>query len=474
MRKNLPYIAIHLSMVLSLALGLLSIGAHAADSKSKKRTTNRSDTQEKKSELRSLGQPEIQLDKNWQFVFPLKVSTGAGYQKGEGVITDSGAVLSVAAEVSPGILLKNRKLLLAVGAVYSQRNTFGFTMFQRDVEGGPAFRVRPNSKLDFGGETLVGYVDKPRWPDPYQPELVNDESTGKLLRTDRNSYFFTELEGYFKIKFHPKFSGEIYGGYNYRNNVEDPNYSEADAPTHLVPGDKDRFRGGLNFTGSTPERFWRFSLDVRLDWTRYAKTYSRDAKTGLTHAGSPDEANPLQQFRELRFRQRNSLKLVKDVLKLVLIGEYTHNKDLFEHYYTWNKVDGSIRLKWTPTSRWLFEAGYGIGYQRYSKNGYQKTESPSPLSADVDPKDVDPEKGDSHPALDNGDSIRTELRHDVDARIEMALWVTQLKLYIEGDVSKNRTNFPDYEVNVFPSSRQYTIDWDYLNFEVLGGILFEM
>ncbi len=32
------------------------------------------------------------------------------------------------------------------------------------------------------------------------------------------------------------------------------------------------------------------------------------------------------------------------------------------------------------------------------------------------------------------------------------------------------TNFPDYVPNVFPATRQYSIDWDYKNLSAVAGV----
>jgi hypothetical protein len=255
----------------------------------------------------------------------------------------------------------------------------------------------------------------------------------------------------FEIRFKKNFNGNVYAEYYYQNNIEDPNYNEVEEPMHLTPGDRYRIRGGVGVDGYVGKRIWRYSVDVRTDWTQYLKTFARDAKTGVTHS-SPggDPSNPLQEFIQVRVRERNSFKIYKQVVKAVAAFNYTRNIDIYQGYYTWNQWGGEAELNVSPIERLTIDAGYAIEYTKYTTDGYQET--------------------DGHPSLDNGDKIRTSLSHDVHGGVEVAVFFKELKLFAEGKWIRNDTNFPDYEPGVYPSGSQYLINWDYVNFQIMGGM----
>ncbi len=409
---------------------------------------------------KSISPIAVSMNDNWQFVMPLESDTGIGYLSGYGTTEVSGVFVEANLSLSPGFQFRKRLLQLALTLAYDSREALGFDLDERHPHGGMSLRFRPNKSIDMGIETDGGMRFRPGWIDLYQPIAgENNEFTGRYKRTDRNSYGHVGGELYFRYRFSKSYSGEMYGGHEYLNYFDDPGYSETDAPTHLVPGDRHRTRGGLQFTGVTPERFWRYSLDLRVENTQYLKSFARDAKTGYTHAapgGLP--ANPKFHTVAFRARQRNSLKLIEDILQLVAVAQFTRTVDVFDNYYTSNNFAGNIDVKWTPTPRLELSVGYGITYERYTEDGYQAGEIPS----------------DNHPPLDNGDAIRDELSHDADLRMEISVFRPNLKLFADGEVKKNMTNLPDYEPGIFPASSIYKINWDYLNWQLLCGLAFEM
>ena len=441
---------------------LFTISAVASDNKVRPATTRPSS-----KGLQTLPPLAHKINGKWRFEVPMAQTAGVGYMEGDGIIESSGFFALLSLELAPGIQLKKRLLRIGMNVSYDSRETIGFSLAERHVHGGPDFRLRLGTKWDVGLTSDGGYCFRPNWPDSYQPVVtVNDltgeqQRSGKLHGSDRNSYFHIGTDTYIKYRFTRRLSVEVYGGYDFKGYRHDPGYDENEAPTHLVPGDRHRVSGGIQLVGSTPERFWRFTLDTRIEDRRYTRTYARDAKTGYTHASSVTTSpNPLQHFVLLRLRQRNSFKLIDDVLKAVLIGEYTRKNDVYQGYYTTNSFALDIILSWTPTSRLELSVGYDLIYEKYTKDGYQ---------ASIDwPTDR------HHPPLDNGNTIRDEFTYGATGRAEFATGVTNLHLFLQGDFKKNRTNFPDYEPGVFPRDQQYRINWDYLNWQLLFGVAFKM
>ena len=392
------------------------------------------------------------INKRWRFLMPTEVEAGAGYLFGDGIQTEKGPVIVANLGIEPHFTFRKRKLKLGLTADYRSRESIGFSLAERHLYGGPFVDVRFKKKYTLSIFAEAGEKVRPNHPDPYQPELDADgERTGRLLPTDRFSYFHASGGATLSVKFQKRLSGKVYGEYAYHNNAEDPSYDAVDSPTHLVPGDRDRARAGMGLTGYVGERIWRYLLDVRLDWTRYSDTVARDAKTGMTHAAPGGEpSNPMQRFLRIRIRERNSFRLYKRVLKGIVAADYTRNIDTFEGYYTWNQVSADIGLDFVPLRMLHLEAAYALEYRRYTEDGYQESGN--------------------HPPLDNGDTIRSSLSHSVKGEIDVALGFDALRLFVEGSWEKKDTNFPDYEPGVFPSSAEYRINWDTLNYLIVGGV----
>jgi hypothetical protein len=384
--------------------------------------------------------PDIsaKLNKKWTFEMPLDVKAGAGYMSGDETHTDQGAIFILDLGIDPSFSYRKKKLKVGLAADFSERETFGFHLPYRDISGGPFIDVRFKKKyvLSINGE--AGNQFRPNWPDLYQPKVdAAGNRTGKLLATDRFSYLHAEGGANFEVRFKKNLNGNVFAEYYYQNNIEDSNYNEVDDPAHLVPGDRYRIRGGVGVDGYVGKRIWRYSIDVRTDWTQYLKTFARDAKTGLTNAAP-------------RIRERNSFRVYKQILKAVLAVDYTRNIDVFQGYYTWNQWGGEAELDVSPVERLTLDVGYSITYKKYTTDGYQET--------------------DNHPSLDNGDQIRMNFCQTIRGGVEVSIFFEELKLFVEGGWTRNKTNFPDYEPGVFPAGGAYRINWDYVNYQIVGGL----
>ncbi len=439
---------------IALFLAFIAMRVTAAEN-SKNAVTASDDPNDDTGALAPLPEVDVALGKKWRFELPSELEAGFGYLSGDNIHTESGAVFVLEVETEPTFAYRKRKVRLRLPLKFDERETVGFDLAERHVQGGGECVIRPAQAWELGVTGGAGWFSKPRWADPYQPELdVADNRTGRLLPTDRYSYFHADAGASVERRLNRKLSLELYSAYYFQNNVEDPNYDEIDTPTHLVPGDRDRTRGGLQLTGHTDERFWRYAIDGRADWIRYRRASARDAGDGLTHAALGGEpANPKQRFLQLRLRMRNSLKLIEDLLKLVAAVEYTRNMDVFQGYYTWNQIEGDFSFHIAPMDRLLLETGYFVAFRRYTRDGYQEASN--------------------HPALDNGDTIRANLLHVVNGRVELSVFFKSLKLFADVRFAHNTTNFPDYEPGIFPAGSAYRIDWDYINLHIIGGLLLE-
>ena len=335
---------------------------------------------------------------------------------------------------------------------YRGRETFATSLAERAVSGGLKMKLRPARKFRIGAETALGFVQRPDWPDQYQPVLDDAaQPTGSLAPTDRYSYWVAS--GKVFARGSPAAAIRITGFAEalYRDYREDPNYDPVAEPTHLTPSDKVQAGGGIRASAGMLDRLLRMSLSASVFWIHYLKTYARDAQTGKTHAapgGQPP--NPLQTFLRIDIAHTSSIFPPGPVKRISVTLSYQRNEDTFAGYYTWNQAGWKIRARFSPIESLAVTAGYGGRYRSYTTDGYQP--------------------GPNHPPLDGAGTVRTSHRHDLFGEVAFSVWQPGLELFLEGRWRINRTNFPDYQPYVFPATRAYRIDWDYTNTTLMAGV----
>lgn len=307
-------------------------------------------------------------------------------------------------------------------------------------------RLRPSRRLRFHfGADLRGVL-RPNWADQYQPRL-----DGTLIPTDRYSYWSRGLHGDIKgipIDHHHARIGYRYVLVDYEH---DPNFDPINRPNHLVPRSHEEHEvraawhlvdDGLRLGGSI-ESFYR----------SYFWAFARDAGTGLTHASPGGEnPNPLERLWGVTPALDVEIPLLDG--KLTLDLEYAHDVviDVFEGYRSQHAPKPSVRLDAAPTEKLDLSVSASFRHRHYFDGGYA-------VSA-------------NHPPLDYRDE-RLDTRVKAGFRLEQTV-ARGLRLFLTYDFVWRRTNFPDYVPLVFPATRTYDIDWDYVNHEILAGLRYRL
>ncbi len=175
---------------------------------------------------------------------------------------------------------------LGLPADLSHRQTYGFNLNETRANAGL------KTKLSFEKQWLRAYVGaygvyRPDWSDPYQLD-----AQGEPTPTDRHSYWSPRLRLQWGAKpwVHHRFVLE--GQLRRPDYMDDPDYDEELAPTHIPPA--DNLWGTAKASWRMTRGPWRLQTEVVAHHKSYGSTYARDAGTGLTNATS-DEPNPLYQ-----------------------------------------------------------------------------------------------------------------------------------------------------------------------------------
>ncbi len=370
-----------------------------------------------------------------------RLFAGSGALHGEGVLPASSAVVMVGSDLESRAEWRNFRLSAPVRL--GHRETPGADLRETSARARLALRWRHSALLRVTGEAGVSGAYRPGWPDPYQPT-----GDGDLAATDRRSYW--ERGVGLKLASMPRKRHHVRLGYSYdiTDYRDDDNFEAIDAPMHLVPADHDRHRVAGSWR--LHRRPWGVRAEVEAYSKHYFFVFARDAGTGATHAAPGGASpNPLQNLRGVEPSVELELEH-GDSVDLELGYGFEVVEDTFEGYYSYTGHHPSARLRWRPEKRWSVAAKADLRLRRYGPNSYAE--------------------GPSHPPLTFGDR-RVDRR--LSSSLEVAYTLSR-HLSVVGDLDAvvRRTNFPAYQPGVFPSSRDYDVDWNYVNAQLVLGLAY--
>lgn len=323
----------------------------------------------------------------------------------------------------------------------AHRETPGASLAETRGRLGAEVRYRHSPKLRLSGGGKIAAYYRPDWPDLYQP-LGNGDYEG----TDRYSHWDRTLSldvAGIPLRHQHASVGYEYTVYDY---AEDPNFDPNAEPTHLVPGDRSKHSLDLSWV-YFGHRF-KVGGGAELFVESYDFAFSRDAGTGLTHAGAGGPPpNPLQKMRGVEPQVSAELEIGKAVELDVGYG-FEVVEDTYQGYYSYTGHHPEATLSWKPSRVLEIEGKGEIYWRRYGSNSYAM--------------------GPGHPALTYGDR-RVDHRGKAGVEVRRAL-SAHWSVVGEGDLLIRRTNFPSYVPGVFPAGRDYDIDWNYDNWTVVAGV----
>ncbi len=383
-----------------------------------------------------------------------------GAFSGLGVRPDSGPMSLLTLETR-GVLDAGR-VALRVPVDLQYRETYGVDLREFRTRLAPAVRVKPTKRFWVELGTGVDSVRRPGWLDLYQP--IPEEPTDPpmspegYLPTDRFGYQAWHIRT--RVGLRPARGQKVKAFYRYRLSTweKDPSFHPVDDPdadpNHLVPGDNEEHRMGIRWRWSRPG--FRFVASFIAYQRDYFYVFARDAGTGKTHASPGFEpANPLQQFRGIRPTVLTEFRFLDERLRCAASLGYDFVQDTFQGYYSYTAPRPGLRIRHRTPAGVEISATASFRFRRYGPNSYAETPGWEPGMS-------------GHPPLTFGDR-RVDARTTVSTGLRIPFGRLHAAV-VQGDLWLRRTNFPDYQPGIFPSSSNYEIQWNYSNWRVLGGV----
>ena len=377
---------------------------------------------------------------SWHVDVETALAASGGALKGKGALPVETSLIGLDAEAD--VRVSHSRFRLDAPIRVAHRETQGADLSESRVKSGAELSYRPSKRFRIGASAQVAAVWRPDWPDLYQPM-----ADGQLLGSDRKS-FWRRTAG-----------AEIYGRpigalrtraeyeYSLVDYRQDPTFDAVAEPNHLVPSDHGKHTASLSwrYWGKS----WKLGGGAEAFSKNYAFAYARDAGTGRTHATS-DNPNPLQKLRGVEPSLDFELELFDERLELDVSYGYEIVEDAFQGYYSYTGHHPEVRIAVTPSDRWKLVLSGDLKWRRYGPGSYAE--------------------GSNHPALTFGDR-RVDRRASADLRLRRNFG-DDWGLFTSVELDVRRTNFPDYEPGVFPSTQLYDIDWNYENWLVVAGVEF--
>lgn len=392
----------------------------------------------KQRRIRSRRAPDFSLGA-WDGAVDTKVRTIGGALSGRVTLPASALIVGVGLEAKPAV--EHEQWRLETPITFEHRETPGAKL--RETRGGVdvvgRWRRGPGLRAEI--ETGLRAVWRPGWLDQYQP------GPRGLMTTDRESHVDLRvgaaLAGIPRRHQHVRLAAR----YSRVNQRDSPNFDPIDAPTHLVPGDHDQVAVDASWRYLADR--WKIGTSLDVEYERWFQAYARDEGTGLTHAGLGGPP-PNPRYRELSAEPAlaGELELARGSFEIAPRLGYQIVSDRYQGYYSSTAYHPQLHLRWKQPSLSValkFEAMF----RTYGPNSY--------------------EPGPNHPPLDDGDTRRSDRKLQTACSARWALR-KHVALLADAALVRRTTNYPDYVPGVFPDSRQYSIDWDYTNWEMLAGI----
>lgn len=386
------------------------------------------------------------------FEMPIAAAFSGEAAQGQGLAQVDLQAARVEASVAPTLRCLAGRLQLRSALRLWERG--GTALDERGVQGRFGLAGRPGRGWDLALSGHVLALDRPAWPDPYQPVLgAGGEPTGALLGSKRWGGLWAGLDVDATVRLPHRLTLALSLDWTRRWDAQDAAFDAALRPDHLTPRDGDTTRAAVALRAKRGR--WRLDAEAALRSRRYRYVFARDAVTGATHA-SPGGAGPNPLLETLGgsalFRAWVSLPYAG--LRLESGLELGGDADLFQGYESAWLVGGRLVVSLRPLQALHASARYDVAYRLYTEDGYGETAAGA---------------GSPHPALDDGASVRQRLTHRLRLAMRYRVW-RRLEPFVEASLLWSDTNFPDYVPYEHPPHSPYDVDFDTTRWELAFGV----
>jgi|GEM_PF-1757099 len=430
----------------------LPSGAAAADAvgvKAKKKRRKKKAAAEPRQKRARLPAIHQRVGRRWMFLSPVTAHAGLGYARDWFLRDSEGAFAVLGGTITPGMRYSRGRFVVSAPLGVEHREAWGTPLRQLDAGAGLVASLRIDDAWAVAADGGAAWRGRPAWPDMYQP-LLDDVGAPRGLRgTDRfgRTTGRAGLEGTWSSD---PLRLSLRAELERRETPIDPAWDAALNPTHLVPGDLDRWGLALGARGMAARDILRYRATLRFDDLTHPLEDARDARTGRTHGG-PGGAPPNPPLHERRWGLEAEVSARSAALatRFLLRGGVEHNDDVFDDYLTWIRWHAGAGATVKPWRTLALSLDYDLRAREYTTAGYAE--------------------GLGHPPLDWGD-VRGDLEHRVRAEVAYPMRRRSLTPYLSARWLRSQTNFPDYAPYVYPAGAAYRIDWDRAALQLGAGL----
>ena len=305
-----------------------------------------------------------------------------------------------------------------------------------------------NNTLDFEAKMKYRWMLRPSWPDLYQPNplvygAASDPDFGSYLPTDRNSYH--RLEPVVSLDYKGIQNVPLSLTTSYIRNLEyvDPNYS-ASLPSHLPPTTYSAFNGEIAVIFKTSDSV-HIKLANETEYRTYDFELARDSVTGKTHYTKTP--NPLYQELGNKTTLGFDFILASIGMKIKPFASLDINIDLFQGYYSYTGITPGIEIQ-QKAGGFAYKIKFAEELQFFGPNSY-----------------------DVNKTTDGASLYKYLTRASVNLKYSFNKHVES---FIDADMVLKETNYPAYVPGVNPKSKNYAIDFNFKNYSIVGGVIYNL
>jgi hypothetical protein len=318
-----------------------------------------------------------------------------------------------------------------------------------------------NDKVDISANMNWAWQYRPQWPDLYQPNPLRyvdtlDPAFDDYMPTDRNSY----------NKFEPELSFDFSGvknlGIRFNTSFvryieeEDPNFDPA-VPTHLTPSTYSGYSGDLKLSYKFSKVF-SLELANKAEFREYDNELARDSTTGKTHYSTQPNPNYTEFNNKITLAPEIKISSISLTIKPFFALDI--NEDLFEGYYSYTGYEPGIEIE-QKIGKFKYIIGFSYDMQEFGPDSF-------------DPVTVYDQNTGAISDYGTTDG-ETLYKHYTKANLELEYRINNsFEIFIEGKMVLKTTNYPDYIPGANPSSKNYSIDFNYENYYIRSGVTYKL
>jgi len=336
------------------------------------------------------------------------------------------------------------------------------------IEGQKGFTTLPGTKLTFDEifQTIQAgakysnqiieiipmfkyyWMERPAWPDLYQPNPLDykagpDPNFGKFLPTNRNSFKKTEIGLKTELKLIEVLPFYIEGNYFRNDEYIDPNYKDT-LPTHLVPTiyTAYAFEAGVAYKGLS---FLKLYLKNNTESKTYSYELARDAVTGKTNYKK--NKNPLYKELSNKTSLDIEFKIASAGIKIIPFFAYTINIDSYQGYYSYNGYEPGLKFQ-HKINQFEYSLKYSWETQKFGPNSFDKNSTT-----------------DLQPLYKNYHKGKAEVSYELNKNF---------KFFVQGELAIKETNYPPYKPGINPAKKNYDIEFNFQNYQIIAGTIYKL